>query len=152
MFCACSMNTHTPYNSQNHTFCLHVIPNFTRECPLGFDLHYWGSQGAKIECCLWSSSQHAVLLTHIMQGRAKVAIVQDDLKETEARLEALLSFDGRNHWALAEQGWLVFKKGNIQNAVCLLEQAVEVCGDNSTYRRRLVCFAVSMIFSQSFGI
>lgn len=133
---------------QTYTFCLHVASNFTRDCPLGFDLP--GCQGAYGECCLWSSSQYAVLLTRIMQGRVKVAIAQDDLKETEARLEALLSFDGRNHWALAEQGWLVFKKGNIENAVRLLEQAVDVCGDNSTYRRRLVCFAVSINFPCSY--
>lgn len=80
-----------------------------------------------------------MLLIFIMQGRVKVAILQDDSKEIEARLETLLSFDDRNHWALAEKGWLVFKKGNIDNAVRLLEQAVEIRGDNSTYRRRLVC-------------
>lgn len=80
-----------------------------------------------------------MLLACIKQGRVRVAIAQDNLKETEDRLEALLSFDKKNHWALSEQGWLVFKKGNIENAVRLLEQAVEICGDNSTYRRRLVC-------------
>lgn len=80
-----------------------------------------------------------MLSISIKQGRAKVAIAQDNLKESEDRLEALLLFDSKNHWALAEQGWLVFKKGNLENAVRLLEQAVEVCGDNSTYRRRLVC-------------
>lgn len=73
------------------------------------------------------------------QGRVKVAIAQDDLKETEDRLEALLSFDNTNHWALAEKGWLDFKKGNAENAVHLLEKAVAICGNNSTYRRRLVC-------------
>ena len=80
-----------------------------------------------------------MLLICIKQGRVKVAIAQDNLKEIEDRLEALLLFDNKNHWALAEQGWLLFKNGNIGNAVRLLEQAVEVCGDNSTYRRRLVC-------------
>lgn len=86
-----------------------------------------------------------MLMIRIIQGSVMVAIAQDDLKETEARLEALLSFDGRNHWALAEQGWLIFKKGDIENAMHLLEKAVEICGNNSTYRRRLVCFAVFMI-------
>ncbi|KAG0566179.1 hypothetical protein KC19_7G044100 [Ceratodon purpureus] len=77
------------------------------------------------------------LTSAALEGRVKVAIAQGNPEETEDRLEALLSFDDKNHWALSEQGWLIFKKGNIEKAVRLLEQAVEVCGDNSTYRRRL---------------
>uniref|UniRef100_A0A7I4FVI3 Superkiller protein 3 n=1 Tax=Physcomitrium patens TaxID=3218 RepID=A0A7I4FVI3_PHYPA len=77
------------------------------------------------------------LVKAALEGRVKVAIAQDDLKETEDRLEALLSFDNTNHWALAEKGWLDFKKGNAENAVHLLEKAVAICGNNSTYRRRL---------------
>lgn len=72
----------------------------------------------------------------------KIALAQGNLDEAEEMLDTVLSVNNQSHWALAEQGWLAFQKGMLDKALHLLEQAVEICGDNSTYRRRLVCIKV----------
>ncbi len=43
-----------------------------------------------------------------------------------------------SHEALADRGWVAFQQGSVDEAVKLLEQAVNLCGDNSSYHRRLV--------------
>jgi len=43
-----------------------------------------------------------------------------------------------SHEALADRGWVAFQQGSVDEAVKLLEQAVNLYGDNSSYHRRLV--------------
>ncbi len=43
-----------------------------------------------------------------------------------------------SHEALADRGWVAFQQGSVDEAVKLLEQAVNLCSDNSSYHRRLV--------------
>ena len=69
----------------------------------------------------------------------KVALAEGDVVVAEERLEALLCLNEQSHWALAEQGWLEFQKGSLEKSLNLLERAVELCGHDSSYRRRLVC-------------
>jgi superkiller protein 3 len=42
-----------------------------------------------------------------------------------------------SHEALADRGWVAFQQGSVDEAVKLLEQAVNLCSDNSSYHRRL---------------
>lgn len=72
----------------------------------------------------------------------KIALAQGNLDDAEEMLDNVLSVNNQSHWALAEQGWLAFQKGMLDKALHLLEHAVEICGDKSTYRRHLVCIKV----------
>lgn len=60
------------------------------------------------------------------------------MEVASARLNAVLSLNAHSHWALAEQGWLAFQKGDQQDAIQFLEQAVAAQPGDASYHRRLV--------------
>jgi hypothetical protein len=71
---------------------------------------------------------------------AKVALAQGEVEVARARLDTLLSLNSQSHWALAEHGWLAFRRGALQDSMQFLEQACALQPNDASYHRRLVSF------------
>lgn len=71
------------------------------------------------------------------EGLIKICLAKEVFEEAECKLEELLALDANNHWALAELGWLVFQRGDFDNAYTLLVEAVHGQPDIASYHYRL---------------
>ncbi|KAJ7518221.1 hypothetical protein O6H91_21G059300 [Diphasiastrum complanatum] len=78
-----------------------------------------------------------VIAASALEGMAKIAVAEGNWEEGISRLKAVLSYDGDNHWALAELGWLEFQKGIFSQARVKLEKAVTLCPNIAIYHYKL---------------
>lgn len=69
-----------------------------------------------------------------------MALAGGEMELARARLNTVLSLNPQSHWALAEQGWLAFQRGEQKEAVQYLEQAIAFHPSDASHHRRLVCF------------
>ncbi|KAH9287903.1 hypothetical protein KI387_032020, partial [Taxus chinensis] len=72
-----------------------------------------------------------------IEGQIKISLAKECFEEARCKLEKLLVLDPSNHWALAELGWLVFERGNLDDGLTLLAEAVNRNPDIAIYHHRL---------------
>ncbi|GLJ53491.1 hypothetical protein SUGI_1141270 [Cryptomeria japonica] len=72
-----------------------------------------------------------------IEGQIKIFLAKGCFEEAWSKLENLLAMDANNHWARAESGWLAFQRGNLDDALCLLAEAVNMNSGIAIYHHRL---------------
>jgi tetratricopeptide (TPR) repeat protein len=85
------------------------------------------------------------------QGQIRADRSTGDNEKASMTLVTLLNLDNKNSWALAEQGWIAYQKRDFEQAINLMEQAVNLNPESACYHYRLVCFLPSVKHDFSFS-